>query len=224
MSFLDKIKSWFASDQQFLADNWVSLKKAPEAAADTRQLDPNKIYFTVPSTLTAEGILEALVKYGKIEGFCQSDDVTSEVGNALMDSVKNQIIKMHEEILKYYQKNKQTPDDKMLNLLTVTNIFYLSMGSAILAKVKKSNLIAQGIFVKMLKKSGPELFYREVAAMAGHKYGSEEVERLHKHVQRAAYLLLVEADKAEDSRLLVIECARAMYLYALRVSIANVKK
>jgi len=214
MSFLDKVKSWFASDQQFLADNGIGVKKP----------NINQIAFNAPATLTAESVLAALAEYGKIEGFCQSNGVSSELGNALMDSVKNQVVKMHEEILNYYRKNNQTPDAKMLNLLTVTNIFYLSMGSAILAKVKKSNLIAQGFFHQMLKKSGPELFYREVAAMAGHKYGSEEVERLHKHVQRAAYLLLVEADKAEDARPLVIEIARAMYLYALRVSIANVKK
>lgn len=173
----------------------------------------------VPEELTAETVLNALVEYGKADGYCQSSDDKADLGNALMDSVKNQIIKMHEEILKYYQKHNQTPDEKLLNLLTVTNIFYLSMGSALLAKVKKSNLIAQGIFVKLLKKSGPDLFYREVLAMAGHKYGSESAEQLHKHVQRASYLLLFKADTLSDSRERVIEIARAMYLYGLRVTL-----
>lgn len=208
MGIFDKIKSWLASDQQLLAT-----QSKPEITT------PNSIKLVVPKELTAETVLNALVEYGKAEGYCQSSDDKSDLGNALMDSVKNQIVKMHEEILKYYQKHDQTPDEKLLNLLTVTNIFYLSMGSALLAKVKKSNLIAQGIFVKLLKKSGPDLFYREVLAMAGHKYGSESAEQLHKHVKRASFLLLLKADTLSDARERVIEIARAMYLYGLRVTL-----
>lgn len=96
-------------------------------------------------------------------------------------------------------------------------------GSAILAKVKRSNLIAQGVFQKLLKKSGPEYFYREVAAMAGNKYGDEDVEALHQHVQRAAYLLLLECNKQQDSRNKVIECAKAMYMYGLSVTLKENK-
>ena len=210
MSLVDKIKGWFASDKQFLASEGRSVEI---------HIPASPVGFNVPEQLEVEAILKALVDYGKREGYCQSSETAVEIGAALMDSVRNQIIKMHEEILKFYQRNNQTPDDKMLNMLTVTNIFYLSMGSAILAKVKKSNLIAQGFFVKLLKKSGPDLFYREVMAMAGHKYGSEEVENLHRHIQRASYLLLVKADSADDTRLRVIEIARAMYLYALRVTL-----
>lgn len=208
MGIFDKIKSWLASNQQLLAT-----QSKPEITT------PNSIKLVVPEELTAETVLNALVEYGKAEGYCQSSDDKSDLGNALMDSVKNQIVKMHEEILKYYQKHDQTPDEKLLNLLTVTNIFYLSMGSALLAKVKKSNLIAQGIFVKLLKKSGPDLFYREVLAMAGHKYGSESAEQLHKHVKRASFLLLLKADTLSDARERVIEIARAMYLYGLRVTL-----
>lgn len=208
MGIFDKIKSWLASDQQLLAT-----KSKPEITT------PNSIKLVVPEELTAETVLNVLVEYGKAEGYCQSSDDKSDLGNALMDSVKNQIVKMHEEILKYYQKHDQTPDEKLLNLLTVTNIFYLSMGSALLAKVKKSNLIAQGIFVKLLKKSGPDLFYREVLTMAGHKYGSESAEQLHKHVKRASFLLLLKADTLSDARERVIEIARAMYLYGLRVTL-----
>lgn len=222
MGLIDKIKSLFvASDLQLLEsegklkDIQVGKTLKTDAIAESKE----NISLIVPEELTAETVLNALIDYGKAEGYCQSADNTQEIGAALIDSVKNQIIRMHEEILKYYQKKNQTPDEKLLNLLTVENIFFLSMGSAILAKVKKSNLIAQGIFVKLLKKSGPDLFYREVLAMAGHKYGSESAENLHKHIQRASYLLLIKADASDNTRGLVIEIARAMYLYALRVTL-----
>ena len=207
MSLLDKIKGWLVSDDEILRAGG----KKTSAGADAE--------FLVPSELTAENILSALQQYGHAAGLDLNDGVDRHRGNALMSSVRNQVIHLHEEILRCYGRQNQTPDEKRLNLLTVVNIFYLSMGSAILAKVKRSNLIAQGVFQKLLKKSGPDLFYREVAAMAGNRYGDEDVEALHQHVQRAAYLLLVECDKRADSRALVIECAKAMYMYGLCVSL-----
>lgn len=207
MSFIDKLKGWLISDDQILGSG--GKKSSGSNAAE----------FTPPSELTAENILVALQQYGRTSGYDLNEDVDRHKGNALMSSVRNQVIRLHEEILKCYGRQNQTPDEKRLNLMTVVNIFYLSMGSAILAKVKRSNLIAQGIFQKLLKKSGPEFFYREVAAMAGNRYGDEDVEALHQHVQRAAYLLLVECDKRADSRSMVIECAKAMYMYGLCVSL-----
>ena len=59
----------------------------------------------------------------------------------------------------------------------------------------------------------------EIAAMAGNKYGSEEVEGLYQHVRRAAYLLLVECDKQADPRTPVIEASKAMYMYGLCVTL-----
>lgn len=207
MSLIDKIKGWFVTDDQILRAN--GLKSTAQ----------NDVQFVVPSELTSEAVLAALQQYGRATGFDLNADVERHKGNALMSSVRNQVIKLHEEILKCYGRQNMTPDEKRLNLLTVVNIFYLSMGSAILAKVKRSNLIAQGIFQKLLRKSGPECFYREVAAMAGNKYGAEDVEALHQHVQRAAYLLLVECDRQPDSRNKVIECAKAMYMYGLCVTL-----
>lgn len=211
MNIINKIKSWLVSDDEILRAN--GKKTAAQAAGQ----------FVVPTELTSENILIALQQYGREAGFDLNADVEKHKGNALMSSVRNQVIKLHEEILKCYGKQNQTPDEKRLNLLTVVNIFYLSMGSAILAKVKRSNLIAQGVFQKLLKKSGPEYFYREVAAMAGNKYGDEDVEALHQHVQRAAYLLLLECDKQQDSRNKVIECAKAMYMYGLCVTLKENK-
>lgn len=207
MKILDKIKGWLVSDDDILRAN--GLKNATQS----------DVQLTVPSELTSENVLRALEAYGRAAGYDLNDDVERHRGNALMSSVRNQVVKLHEEILKCYAKQQLTPDEKRLNLLTVTNIFYVAMGSAILAKVKRSNLIAQGVFEKLLRKSGPELFYREVAAMAGHKYGAEDVESLHQHVQRAAYLLLQECDRQTDSRLKVVECAKAMYMYGMCVSL-----
>lgn len=164
-------------------------------------------------------VLASLQEYGRSEGYELYDGVERHRGNVLMSSIRNQTIKLHEEILKYYVKQNKRPDDKRLNLLTVTNIFYIAMGSALLAKVKRSNLIAQGVFQKLMQKSGPECFYREVAALAGHKYGDDDSEKLHTHVQRAAYMLLQECDKKADNRKEVIECAKGMYMYGLCVSL-----
>lgn len=207
MNIISKIKNWFVSDEDILRANGMK----SSAGAD--------IQFVTPDELTAEKILTALQQYGRAAGYDLNEDVERHKGNALMSSVRNQVITLHEEILKCYARQNMTPDEKRLNLLTVVNIFYLSMGSAILAKVKRSNLIAQGVFQKLLRKSGPELFYREVAAMAGNKYGAEDVEALHQHVQRAAYMLLVECDRQNDSRTKVIECAKAMYMYGLCVTL-----
>lgn len=207
MNILNKIKSWLVSDDDILR------------AHGMKSADTGEIQFITPAELTAEQVLAALQQYGRAAGFDLNADVERHKGNALMSSVRNQVITLHEEILRCYAKQNMTPDEKRLNLLTVTDIFYLAMGSAILAKVKRSNLIAQGVFQKLLRKSGPELFYREVAAMAGNKYGAEEVEALHQHVQRAAYLLLQECDKQSDSRSKVIECAKAMYMYGLCVTL-----
>lgn len=208
MSLLEKIKSWLVSDDQLLRAHGHGL-----------EVDVNKVTFVVPSQLDCESILMALRQYGKAAGFDLNGDLSAQRGSTLMSSVRNQVIKLHEEILKCYARQDQTPDEKMLNLLTVTNIFYVSMGSALLAKVKRSNLIAQGIFQKLLRKAGPEYFYREVAGMAGNRYGSAEVEALYLHVRRAAYMLLVECDKLPDSRPSVIECAKAMYMYGLCVTL-----
>ncbi|MBQ0057529.1 MAG: hypothetical protein KBT20_07725 [Bacteroidales bacterium] len=207
MGILDKIMSWFVTDDDILRANGNTLS----AKADVK--------FVAPSELTSENVLIALQQYGRAAGFDLNADVERHKGNALMSSIRNQVIKLHEEILKYYGKQNQMPDEKLLNMLTVVNTFYISMGSAILAKVKYSHLITQGVFQKLLKKSGPDLFYREVAAMAGNKYGSEDVEVLHQHVQRAAYLLLLECDKHADSHNKVMECAKAMYMYGLCITL-----
>lgn len=207
MGLFDKLKSMLlVSDDQLLARR--------QTAAQSEQATLH-----VPSSLDCESILSALMNYGREAGLELNNGVEQQRGSALMASVKNQVIKMHEEILKCYKKRNQTPDEKLLNKLTVVNIFYLAMGSAILAKVKRSNLIAQGVFQKLLMKSGPDLFYREVAALAGNKYGSEEVEALHQLVQRVTYLLLTECDKLSDGRHQVIECGKAMYMFGLCVSL-----
>lgn len=208
MGLFDKLKGWLASDDQLLTAQGIK----PAKAAD-------QVALVVPASLDCESVLLALQQYGRAAGYDLLDGVEQHKGNALMSSVRNQVVTLHETILKYYARHNQTPDEKLLNKLTVVNIFYLAMGSAILAKVKRSNLIAQGVFNKLMQKSGPELFYREVAAMAGNKYGAADVEALHQHVQRAAYLLLVECDKLEDRRLKVVECAKAMYMYGLCVSL-----
>ena len=216
MSIFDKLKALFVkSDEELLRRNGIDLSKPKDADA---------VPFTAPTELQSEAILTALLAYGRAAGYTLTDGVESHKGNALMSSVRNQVVKLHEEILKCYTHQNLAPDEKLLNLLTVTNIFYIAMGSALLAKVKRSNLIAQGVFQKLLRKAGPEHFYREVAAMAGNKYGSEEVEALHQHVERAAYLLLVECDKLADHRLEVIECAKAMYMYGLCVTLRETKK
>lgn len=207
MGFLDKIKGWFLSDEALLKQNGLGKPTSDKAT------------LVVPASLDCESVLAALQQYGKEAGYELLDGVEQHKGNALMSSVRNQVITLHEEILKCYARKDKTPDEKLLNLLTVTNIFYLSMGSAILAKVKRSNLIVQGVFKRMLQKSGPEYFYREVAAMAGNKYGAEDVEKLHLHVQRAAYLLLTECDKLTNKRDMVLECAKAMYMYGLCISL-----
>lgn len=207
MGLFDKIKSWLVSDEQLLTMNGV------------RSATSSDVRLQVPATLTCEEILAALQQYGREAGYELMDGVERHKGNALMSSLRNQVITLHEVILKCYAKQDKTPDEKLLNLQTLVNIFYIAMGSAILAKVKRSNLIAQGIFKKLMQKSGPEFFYREVAAMAGNKYGAEDVEALHQHVQRAAYLLLVECDKLQDRRERVVECAKAMYMYGLCVSL-----
>lgn len=208
MSLLNKLKSLFIQSDEELLQN----------IKNNRQTT-NGVRLVVPTDLNCELILQSLQEYGKSAGYLLNDGVEKHKGNALMSSVKNQVIKLHEEILKCYAKQDKTPDEKLLNLLTVTNIFYISMGSAILAKVKRSNLIAQGIFQKLLRKAGPEYFYREIAAMAGNKYGAEEVEQLYQHVRMGAYLLLQECDKSIDRREKVIECAKAMYMYGLCISL-----
>ena len=203
----NKISRWLVSDDQLLR------------AHGHGQAADSQVQFQLPAQLDADFILASLRAYGKAAGFDLNGDLSAQRGSALMSSVRNQVIKLHEEILKCYARQDQTPDEKMLNLLTVNNIFYVSMGSALLAKVKRSNLIAQGVFQKLLRKSGPEHFYREVAAMAGNRYGSAEVEALYQHVRRAAYLLLLECDKLSDPRPAVIECAKSMYMYGLCVTL-----
>lgn len=216
MGLINKLKSIFVvSDDALINRKKPNLKKAGTTS------------FRLPSELKSEDIFAALQDYGRQAGVQLNEDVKQSRSNALMSSLKNQVIKMHEEILKCYAKQNQTPDEKMLNKLTVINMFYLAMGSAILAKVKRSNLIAQGVFQKLMKKSGPEFFYREVAAMAGNKYGAEDVEELHAHVEHATILLLTECDKRKASGTLdikehassVIECAKAMYMYGLSISL-----
>lgn len=207
MVLLDKIKSWFVSDDTLLMMNGA------QSAVST------KAVLRIPEVLDSEHILFALQQYGRDAGYSLLDGVERHKGNVLMSSIRNQAITLHEEILKYYVKKEQAPDEKMLNILTVTDIFYLAMGSAILAKVKRSNLIAQGVFKKLLHRSGPEFFYREVAAMAGNKYGDEDVESLHQHVQRAAYLLLTECDNQPEGHLKVMECVKAMFMYGLCVTL-----
>ena len=207
MGLLDCIKGWFASDEQLVGDIQID--------APTKQKP-----FQVPTEFDTEHIYAALLAYGKEAGYLREHRKQTE-SEALLASVKNQSVKMHEEILNYYAKKNLSPDDKLLNRLTVENMFYLAMGTAILAKVKKTNLIAQGFFTKMLRKSGPEYFYREVARMAGNKYGASNVEHLHQHVQRAVYPLLVSIETLADNRPKVIECAKALYLYGLAITIKS---
>ncbi len=216
MGFIDKIKSIFVVSDDAL----INSKKAAVNKGKGTMLQ-------IPSEMKSDNIFAVLQAYGRQAGVQMNADVQQSKSNALMSSLKNQAIKMHEEILKCYAKQNQTPDEKMLNKLTVINMFYLAMGSAILAKVKRSNLIAQGVFQKLMKKSGPEFFYREVAAMAGNKYGAEDVEELHEHVQHATILLLTECDKRKEAGTFdikehassVIECAKAMYMYGLSISL-----
>jgi len=216
MGLINKLKSLFVVSD----DDLINSRKS------TAQKQNGSV-LTIPYDLKSENIFAALQEYGRQADVQLNEDVNQNKSNALMSSLKNQVIKMHEEILNCYAKQNQTPDEKMLNKLTVINMFYLAMGSAILAKVKRSNLIAQGVFQKLMKKSGPEFFYREVAAMAGNKYGAEDVEVLHEHVQKATILLLTECDKRKDAGTFdikghansVIECAKAMYMYGLCVSL-----
>ncbi|MCR5393869.1 MAG: hypothetical protein K6E86_00505 [Bacteroidales bacterium] len=206
MSFLSFFRSIFTSDEALLT------------AHGARSVAANAT-LNIPQQLDCPSILAALHQYGREAGYSLMEGVERHKGNVLMDSIKHQAVNLHEEIIKYYKKADQTADEKRLNLLTVVNIFYLSMGSALLAKVKRSDLIAKGVFKHLMQKSGPEVFYREVAAMAGNKYGAEEVEALHQHVQRAAFLLLSECDKRPDRHTCVMECARAMYMYGLMISL-----
>jgi len=216
MGLINKLKSIFVVSD----DDLINRKKPNLKKGDATSLQ-------VPDELKSENIFAAMQDYGRQAGVQLNEDVKQSKSNALMSSLKNQVIKMHEEILKCYAKQNQTPNEKMLNKLTVINMFYLAMGSAILAKVKRSNLIAQGVFQKLMKKSGPEFFYREVAAMAGNKYGAEDVEELHEHVQQATILLLTECDRRKAAGAFdikehassVIECAKAMYMYGLCVSL-----
>lgn len=205
MGIFDKLKSLLISDQQLI-----------NQAKQHQQ--PGNATYIVPAEVNAETVYQSLLAYGRASGYVVGEP-TQPQNDALLASVKNQVVKMHEEILAYYRKKNQTPDEKLLNRLTIENMFYLSMGTAILAKVKKTNLIAQGFFGKLLKKSGPDLFYREVAAMAGNKYGDANVEQLHQHVQRAVYQLLTSFDSRPDARTLVIECAKALYMYGLAVTL-----
>lgn len=211
MSIFDKIKSFFSSDEQLMAAHGHAAYRVDQAS------------LVVPAVITEEAVYEALVEYGRQAGYIDPQRAVQRNSDALMASVKNQVIKMHEEILKAYEKQNMSPDEKLLNRLTIENMFFLSMGTAILAKVKKTNLIAQGFFGKLLKKSGPEFFYREVLAMAGHKYGDETSEAIHTHVQRAAYLLLSSFDNQSDCRSLAIICAKAMYMYGLAVTLRTKK-
>ena len=210
MGIFDKLKGWFASDEQLVGDI---------GQATPTQQTP----FQVPTEFDTEHIYAALLDYGKASGYLREHRKPTD-SEALLASVKNQSVKMHEEILNYYAKKNLSPDEKLLNRLTVENMFYLAMGTAILAKVKKTNLIAQGFFAKMLRKSGPEYFYREVARMAGNKYGATNVENLHRHIQRAVFQLLTATEQKPNARLLVIECAKALYLYGLAVTIKEKEK
>lgn len=206
MKIIDFFKSWLVSDEQLLAQ----IKKGEAAKHNL---------LGVPEEINTDTVLKALVSYGEKAGYIAPDRKEQPVSEALLSSIRNQTVKMHEEILNYYKKHNQTPDEKLLNRLTLENMFYLAMGTAILAKVKKTNLIAQGFFGKLLKKSGPDLFYREVAAMAGNKYGAENVELLHQHVQRGVIALLTSFDTKPNARDLVLECAKAMYMYGLAVTL-----
>lgn len=206
MKIIDFFKSWLVSDEQLLAQ----IKKGEAAKHNL---------LGVPEEINTDTVLKALVSYGEKAGYIDPDRKEQPVSEALLSSIRNQTVKMHEEILNYYKKHNQTPDEKLLNRLTLENMFYLAMGTAILAKVKKTNLIAQGFFGKLLKKSGPDLFYREVAAMAGNKYGAENVELLHQHVQRGVIALLTSFDTKPNARDLVLECAKAMYMYGLAVTL-----
>lgn len=206
MKIIDFFKSWLVSDEQLLA----RIRKGEAAKHNL---------LGVPEEINTDTVLKALVSYGEKAGYIDPDRKEQPVSEALLSSIRNQTVKMHEEILNYYKKHNQTPDEKLLNRLTLENMFYLAMGTAILAKVKKTNLIAQGFFGKLLKKSGPDLFYREVAAMAGNKYGAENVELLHQHVQRGVIALLTSFDTKPNARDLVLECAKAMYMYGLAVTL-----
>lgn len=208
MRLLDQIKSWFASDDELVARNVA----APDMSSAVTA-------FTLPETMDAVSILAALQDYGRESGYELLQDVEQHKTSAFMSSVKTQVAVLHDEIMRYYSRKKLTPDDRKLNLLTVVNIFYVAMGTAVLTKVKRSNLIAQGLFRKLLLKSGPELFYREIAAMAGNKYGDADVEAMHQHVQRAAYLLLTECDRHPETLPMAMECAKAMYVYGLCISL-----
>ena len=206
MKIIDFFKSWLVSDEQLLA----RIRKGEAAKHNL---------LGVPEEINTDTVLKALVSYGEKAGYIDPDRKEQPVSEALLSSIRNQTVKMHEEILNYYKKHNQTPDEKLLNRLTLENMFYLAMGTAILAKVKKTNLIAQGFFGKLLKKSGPDLFYREVAAMAGNTYGAENVELLHQHVQRGVIALLTSFDTKPNARDLVLECAKAMYMYGLAVTL-----
>ncbi|MDO4497387.1 MAG: hypothetical protein Q4B58_06130 [Bacteroidales bacterium] len=204
MGIIDKIKALLASDDDLLGK--------------TSALQPEKGDFVVPAEINADTVLKALVEYGKTAGYVKDENKQAQ-NDVLLASVKNQVIKMHEEVLGYYRRKNLMPDEKLLNRLTIENMFYLAMGTAILVKVKKTNLIASGFFGKMMKKAGPDYFYREVASMAGNKYGDAQVEQLHQHVQKAVYKLLVSFDTQPNARNLVIECAKAVYMYGLTVTI-----
>ena len=209
MKIFDKLKTIFASDDELIA----------RQDGTQIRLKTNEAAFALPASVSEQSVYDALVAYGQQAGYINPNRKPQPVSDALLASVRNQTVKMHEEILKCYQKSNQTPDEKLLNRLTIENMFFLAMGTAILAKVRQTNLIAQGFFGKLLRKSGPEFFYREVLSMAGHKYGSQQAEDIHQHVQRATYQLLISFDAQHNSRTLVIECAKAMYMYGLAVTL-----
>jgi len=220
MGFIDKLKSWFASDDALLERNGIS-PETDQPAPSAREEKPQPTPDAAPASsaaINADTIYQELLAYGAEAGYITGKH-NQESNEVLLASVKNQVVKMHEEILAYYKKKNLMPDEKLLNRLTIENMFYLAMGTAMLVKVKQTNLIAQGFFAKMLKKSGPELFYREISTMAGNKYGAEPVEQLHQHIQRAGYMLLTQVDSRPEARTLVIECAKAMYMYGLAVTI-----
>lgn len=216
MGFLDKIKSFFATDEQLLSSVTNSVQLSEKQPADI------KADISTEGEINSETVLQELIAFGTEAGYITGKR-EQESNDVLLSSIKNQVVKMHEEILNYYRRKNLSPDDKLLNRLTMENMFYLAMGTSILVKVKMTNLIAQGYFAKLLKKSGPEFFYREVASMAGNEYGAENVEKLHQHVQRAVYMLLTSIDTRPDARSLVIECAKAMYMYGLAVTIKKKK-
>lgn len=216
MGFLDKIKSFFATDEQLLSSVTNSVQLSEKQPADI------KADISTEGEINSETVLQELIAFGTEAGYITGKR-EQESNDVLLSSIKNQVVKMHEEILNYYRRKNLSPDDKLLNRLTMENMFYLAMGTSILVKVKMTNLIAQGYFAKLLKKSGPEFFYREVASMAGNEYGAENVEKHHQHVQRAVYMLLTSIDTRPDARSLVIECAKAMYMYGLAVTIKKKK-